>query len=159
MRKSFFTPFVVFAVLALPTHAAPAGTVADLAWMTGSWAGAVGPQTLEENWIQPTGSSIASLVRMTGRGATSMIELIVIEEEGDSLVLRIQQWNPGFVPRTPEPQTMELIELGKNSVAFRAISPGGMKTLAYSSPDPDSFNIDIENAQGAKFQLNLQARR
>ncbi len=132
-------------------------SVSDLAWMTGSWAGPVGPGTLEENWIQPIGGSIASLVRMTGNGATSMVELIVIEEENDSLVLRIQQWNPGFAPRTPGPQTMTLAEMKKNRVGFTA-TEGGMRSLAYSRPTPDTFNIDIETSAGAKFQINLKAR-
>ena len=44
----------------------PGATVADLAWMSGAWAGSMGgDNTLEENWIQPTGGSIASLVRLS----------------------------------------------------------------------------------------------
>ena len=114
--------------------------------------------TLEENWIMPVDGSIASLVRMTGNGSTSMIELIVIEEENDSLVLRIKQWDPGFKPRSPEPQVMELVSVGENSVSFRAVSEGGMKTLGYSRPASDAFNIDVETDKGAKFQIKLKAR-
>ncbi|MDP7575367.1 MAG: DUF6265 family protein [Pseudomonadales bacterium] len=134
-------------------------SIGNLAWMTGGWAGPAGPGvTLEENWIQPTDGSIASLVRMTGNGSTSMVELIVIEEEDNTLMLRIKQWDPGFKPRTPEPQVMKLISLGDNQVGFEAVSPGGMKTLAYSRPESDKFNIDIETSQGAKFQINLSAK-
>lgn len=150
---------ILISVTASSGRAETAASVKDLAWMTGSWAGPVGQQTLEENWIQPSGGSIASLVRMTGNGATSMIEMIVIEEEDDSLVLRIQQWNPGFKPRTPEPQTMKLVEMGKNRVGFKATESGGMNTLTYSRPNPDTFNIDIESGTGAKFQINLKARK
>ncbi|HJN50181.1 MAG: DUF6265 family protein [Pseudomonadales bacterium] len=139
-------------------RAEKAASVSDLAWMTGSWAGPAGQQTLEENWIQPIGGSIASLVRMTGNGKTSMVELIVIEEENDSLVLRIQQWNPGFAPRTEAPQVMKLDVMAENRVGFRATQAGGMKTLTYSRPSADTFNIDIETDAGAKFQINLKAR-
>src|SRR6187551_2699675 len=92
----------LFALTASPMLAAdgPAAKVADLAWMTGHWSGPMQGGTLEENWLEPTGASIASLVRASNATSTSMIELIVIEEESGSLTLRVQQWNPGFAPRS-----------------------------------------------------------
>jgi len=151
--------YAIAAVTSVSAAADPTGKVSSLGWMTGAWAGPAGPGvTLEENWIQPTGGSLASLVRMTTADATPMVELIVIEEENDTLVLRIKQWDPGFSPRTAEPQTMTLTELGERAVKFTAISPGGLKTLAYSSPTADTFNIDIETADGTPVQLKLNAR-
>ena len=134
-------------------------TVADLNWMTGSWAGPIGgEQTLEENWIQPTDGSIASLVRITGNGSTSMVELIVVEEENDTLVLRIKQWDPGFSPRTPGPQKMVLTAISDHQVSFTAAEPGGMKSLTYTRPADDIFTIGVENSEGAKFEITLKAR-
>ncbi len=67
-----------------------------LAWMSGSWAGPLGDGTiLEENWAEPEGGTIAALVRMTADGRNTMVELIVIEEQGDTLMLYVQQWDPG----------------------------------------------------------------
>ena len=151
--------FIVVTLITISAQTAWSGekiSISDLAWMSGHWSGPVGPGILEENWIKPVDGSIASLVRMTGDGKTSMVEMIVIEEENDSLVLRIQQWDPGFVPRTPNPQTMELLEMGENKVKFKATGTGGMKTLGYSRPSADSFNIDVETEQGT-FQLKLKA--
>lgn len=134
--------------------------LSDLSWMTGSWTGPVGPGlTLEENWIQPVDGSLAALVRITGNGKTSMVELIVIEEENDSLVLRVKQWDAGFKPRTPKPQTFKLVTMGENMVGFEAIDSGVMKTLAYSRPEEGLFNIDIENVEGGIYQINLVARK
>ena len=164
MSKTIFTTLlIVFCSLAAQPstadhHEAVKGSISDLAWMTGSYAGAVGPQTLEENWIQATDGSIASLVRMTGEGKTSMIELIVVEQDGESLVLHIQQWDPGYTPRPQGAQKMKLAALGDKSVTFAATGAGGMKKLSYSKPTPDAFNIDIETGEGATFQLNLKAR-
>jgi len=149
----------IAAITTFTAAADPTGKISSLSWMTGAWAGPAGPGvTLEENWIAPTGGSLASLVRMTTADATPMVELIVIEEENDTLVLRIQQWDPGFSPRTAEPQTMTLTELGERAVKFTATSAGGLKTLAYSSPTADTFNIDIETADGTPIQLQLNAR-
>lgn len=130
--------------------------VADLAWMSGSWAGPLGDQTLEENWTHPVGGSIASLIRFTGSGKTGLIELIVIEEEGGSLVFRVRQFSPGFIPRSVEPQTMLLTEIGDRRVRFEATEPGELKSLTYTRPAPDLFNIDVETGAGQTFQINLR---
>jgi hypothetical protein len=115
--------------------------------------------TLEENWLEPSAGSIASLVRSTNADQTTMIELIVIEEEAGSLVLRVQQWNPGFAPRSPAPQVMRLVESSPNKVAFEATGEGGLKLLSYSRPAPDQFVISIETPQGAKFDIPLTGGR
>ena len=70
---------------------ADAASVADLAWMSGSWVGPMGEQRLEENWTRPADGSIASLIRISGGGETELIELILIEEEEGSLVFRVRQ--------------------------------------------------------------------
>ncbi len=157
MPRSLSSVFVLICAVAVANafadeHMKP--TVADLAWMTGSWSGAMGEETtLEENWIHPVDGSIASLVRATGGGTTSMVELIIIEEEQDTLVLRIQQWNPGFSPRTPNPQKMILASLEENTVSFKATEEGGMSSLTYTRKD-DSFTITVETPAG-KFNIPL----
>ena len=159
-RSSLSKKFLGAAALLIGT--ACAGTlnagVADLAWMTGSWAGPAGPDsTLEENWSKPLDGSIASLVRMRGKGTTSMVELIVVEEVADSLVLHIQQWDPGFTPRPAGPQKMSLVSMGERTVSFKADGPGGLAGLTYSRPADDTFTVDVETAEGAKFQIVLKA--
>ncbi len=158
--RRFAQAFALTALTAAASfvHAGPPAEIEALSWMTGNWAGALGQNQLEENWIAVEGSSIAAMVRMTGSDATSMFEMITIEEEAGSLVLHIQQFNPGFVPRTPAAQKMELSEIGENSVNFVAVSEGGMKSLGYSNPNPETFIIHVVNAAGNKTDINLSAR-
>jgi hypothetical protein len=154
-------PFLALIGVTLATTvlAGPPAKISDLDWMTGNWAGALGPNQLEENWIGTEGGSLASMVRMTGNGSTSMFEVITIEEVAGSLVLHIQQFNPGFEPRTPAAQEMELTAIGENSVHFTALSEGGMKSLGYSNPNPNTFIIHVEQASGAKLDINLSKRK
>jgi hypothetical protein len=147
---SFFT--------SMASAAGPAATIDQLDWMTGNWAGQLGPNQLEENWIATEGGSIAAMVRMTGGGSTSMFEMITIEEVDGSLVLNIQQWDPGFKPRTAAPQTMELEEITANSVKFRAVTEGGMSSLGYSNPDAETFIIHVGRPDGSVVDLPLKAR-
>tara|TARA_R110002072_G_scaffold284396_2_gene448457 strand:- start:56890 stop:57387 length:498 start_codon:yes stop_codon:yes gene_type:complete len=137
--------------------AGPAATIDQLAWMTGNYAGNLGPNTLEENWIAPEGGSIAAMVRMTGNGATSMFEMITIEEVDGSLVLNVQQFDAGFKPRTATPVTMELAMIMDNHVHFNAITEGGMKSLGYTLAG-DTFTIHVEQASGQKMNIELKKR-
>ena len=137
---------------------AMAASIADLGWMTGTWSGAVGPGVLEENWTVPRDGSIQSVVRMTGGGQTSMVELIVIEEEDETLVLRLQQWDPGMKPRTEGPTVMKLAEMGESTVAFEVVGEGMFSTLRYTR-DGDTFTISITNPDGSSFDLPLTATR
>tara|TARA_B100000780_G_scaffold232408_2_gene172373 strand:- start:618 stop:1130 length:513 start_codon:yes stop_codon:yes gene_type:complete len=151
--------FSVLATLAGSSFAAgPAATIDQVGWMTGNWAGQLGPNQLEENWISTEGKSIAAMVRMTGGDATSMFEMITIEEVDGSLVLHIQQWDPGFAPRTESPQKMELSEITSNSVKFVAVSEGGMASLGYSHPDAESFIIHVGRPDGGTLDIPLMAR-
>lgn len=137
--------------------AGPPAEVSDLAWLTGSYEGAMGPgATLEENWSEPKAGSIAALVRSTANDATTMIELIVIEETEGSLVLRLQQWNPGWVPRTEGPQVMNLVSSEPNKVMFEAAGEGALKTLGYSL-DGDTFTISVSTEQGS-FDIPLERK-
>lgn len=138
--------------------AQPDATIDQLDWMTGNWAGMLGPNQLEENWIATEGSSIAAMVRMTGNGSTSMFEMITIEEANGTLVLHIQQFDPGFKARTAAPQEMILEESTANSVKFRAVTEGSMSSLGYSHPDAESFIIHVGRPDGSVANLPLKAR-
>ena len=153
MRGLLFGLGLVLVTCAPALAQRPAATIADLAWMTGHYKGSLGNGTLEENWAQPVGGSIASLVRSTADGATNMIELIVVEEEGDSLTLRLKQWDPGMKPRADGFQVMELLELGDKRVVFRNTGEDGIQRLGYSLVG-DTFTISVETAQGA-FDIPL----
>jgi hypothetical protein len=156
--SSVILSILFFAAISSTVQAGPPASVAQLSWMTGNWAGMLGPNQLEENWIANEGGSIAAMVRSTGNGATNMFEMITIEQVDGSLVLHIQQFDPGFVPRTESAQKMELAEITANSVKFVAVSDGGMPSLGYSHPDAETFIIHVGRADGGVFDIPLKAR-
>ena len=152
MKHSAIASFLVLLVATSAHAQGPAATVSDLAWMTGHYAN----DSLEENWAEPKGGSIASLVRGLGDGATNMIELIVVEEEAGSLVLRLKQWNPGMEERADGFQVMDLIEIGDHSVAFQNRGDEGIQRLGYSLSD-ETFTISVSTARG-EFDIPLTRR-
>ena len=88
-----------------------------------------------------------------------MIELISIEEEDDSLVLRLKQWNPGMTPRAEGFQVMKLVESKDRMVRFENTGEGGLAKLGYSRPADDKFVISIETPTGQAFDIELSAAK
>jgi hypothetical protein len=161
MRHTVISIVFAVAILSLgvsgPTHAddaAPPASVKDLAWMSGHWEGAVEDGFLEENWTQPQSGSIASLVRRRQEGATTFIEMIIVNEERGSLVLRLQQWNPDYQPRSAAPQVMKLVELDKNKVVFAATGPGFLRKLTYTREHQQFFIFAVTDQGPVKIQLS-----
>ena len=74
--KQLFLGFLIFVsafVTNIVAAAGPSAKIEQLSWMTGNWAGALGTNKLEENWIAVEGRSLAAMVRMTGGDATSCL--------------------------------------------------------------------------------------
>lgn len=160
MRRTLFV--LLIAVLLSVTGVAADNhgpKVVDLAWMTGTWSGGMGQGgSLEENWAVPKNGSMAALVRgYSPDGTTNMIELISIEEEDDSLVLRLKQWNPGMTPRAEGFQVMKLVESKDRMVRFENIGEVGLAKLGYSRPADDKFVISIELPNGQELDIPLNA--
>ena len=130
--------------------------VENLSWLTGSWDGQLGPNVLEENWSLPRSGSIGSLVRQTGPDGMGMVEMVFIEEANGTLELHLQQWDSGFVSRTPGAQKMTMSEMTENSITFLALGEGGLAELKYSRPTEDAFHIDVKTATDQAFTIRLK---
>ena len=153
-----FVTAIAFAGTATAGHhlASEQPVVSNLTWMTGNWAGDIGGPTLEENWTEAKAGSIASLVRITSPQGTAMVEIVNIQEMDDTLVLHIQQWDPGFVARA-DAQKMALESIGHQSVSFTAASPGGLKKLGYSLTEDGQFLVQVTTAEDQEMTLPLSA--
>ena len=151
--------FMAGALALIATHASADPKVADLAWMTGSWSGNAGPGVqLEENWSAPRAGTMGSIVRMVGE-TTSMMEVVYIEERDGTLMLYVQQWDPGFAPLTEKAQVMRMTSMGEREISFEAVGEGAMRGLAYSRPSDDDFVIDVTVGGGNKIQIPLKRLR
>ncbi len=83
--------------LLLLVTAALAGPLDDLAWMAGTWRGGDTETTIEEHWSSPVGSSMVGSFRLVAEGEPVFYELIVIEVEGGTPVMRLKHFDPGLV--------------------------------------------------------------
>ncbi len=94
----------------------PAATLADLEWMCGPWQGSLGEQNVKEDWSQPEGGTMSTMVRLLVGDTTAMIELIAIREHNASLILHLRQFTPDLQLVTN--QDMNLAEISQQQVAF-----------------------------------------
>ena len=68
--------------------------VEDLAWMAGTWRGAVGTHgSVEENWNRPLGGSMTGTARVLSAMRVQFYELLVIEMTDDGPMLRMKHFS------------------------------------------------------------------
>ncbi len=72
----------------------PAATIADVAWLTGTWAGDGLGGTFDEVWSAPAGGSMAGFFRLVRGGKPVFYELLSILEHEGSLEMRLKHANP-----------------------------------------------------------------
>ncbi|HVS02327.1 MAG TPA: DUF6265 family protein, partial [Thermoanaerobaculia bacterium] len=88
----------------------PAATLADLAWMTGSWEGTSGEVRMEEHWTAPAGGLMVGMHRDVGEGR-SFFEFLRLEETAAGITYLA---SPRGRPATPFP----LVEVGEQRAVF-----------------------------------------
>ena len=131
----------------------------SLAWMTGSWKGALGPQTVEETWSSPEAGSMDAMIRLSTPQGVQMIELIVIREvqvaDGrDNLVLHLRQFSPALELRNR--QDMQRQAITARSVSFVTDGSAGIQQLSYTLVAQDHLRVEVSFANGDVVTAHLQ---
>ena len=159
MRKLLITMAAVVLVGCATTKPstakAPEISIDRLAWLTGSWQGAVNGGLLEETWLPPKADTISALVRFTKDGRTEFVEIIKIEKVGKSFELRLQLYDPPMRPRSDKPHVFNLSKIEKNKITFQGISEGSHRKLSYERVAQDHFIIRFQTFEGRDFEINL----
>ncbi len=154
MKKAVANFAVVMSFCFCTPTLAQQHSVADLAWMAGSWVGQLGSSTIEEIWSRPSANSVQASVRIGTGGMTTVHEFIVISQVDDSLVLSLQRWGPGYEPLGPVTR-MTLVELTEQSVTFDADSTADIVRLTYRRKDEDTFEISVTMQDASEIVMTL----
>jgi hypothetical protein len=143
--------------LILLAAAALAAPLDDLAWMAGTWRGGGDGQHMEEHWSEPAGASMVGSFHLVVDGQPVFYELMVIEIEGDTPVMRLKHFDPGLVGWEKRKQCLSftLTEQQVGSWArFEEAATG--KQLVYTRRG-DSLTIELSHEDGLeRFELALQ---
>lgn len=123
---------------------APAANVADLRFLTGHWMGTASfGGSVECHWMAPSGDNAMGSIRMMKDGKVTVYEILVAEQTGPGVTLRVKHFNPGLTGREEKDVSDQyaVVELRNERVVLEKITgdplrviwekrPGGMLVAA-----------------------------
>jgi len=143
--------------------------VATLSFLAGAWKGPMGPDTAEEIWSAPRGSSLMGCFRwIDSTGTANMFEILTITEEKDATRMRLRHFSPTLVAKEAgeTPMTFVATEHAAARIVFSAEKDaGGIDRIVYEVV-ADELRIDVEFSpptgeakprQPLKFRLRQKA--
>lgn len=138
-----------------PAAVAPrrdAAPVSALAFLAGTWKGALDGDFVEELWSAPHGTSMMGCFRWVGAdGEASMFEILTISQEADATRLRLRHFTPtlGAKEASDKPMTLALAERTGSKAVFVAEKDAGMLSRIEYEVVGDELRIAVEFAPPA----------
>ena len=120
MRSFLATALGDLTMSKFPLHGLAGQSPAALSWLTGSWRGRNGPDSVEEHWSPFEGDSLMGMFRWVRDGKVLFYELVAIESEGELVRMRIKHFDPGLIGWEEKDRAMEavLVHLSGREAAF-----------------------------------------
>jgi hypothetical protein len=134
-------PCIMNAAAAQPARKLVPATIAQVAWMEGTWVGKDGGITVEERWTPPAGGSMLAVSRTVKDGRLVAFEFLRIEERAGGLVYVAQ---PGGKP----PTDFALTTISGTSATFENPDHDFPKVIRYTRR-PDG-SLEARVGDGAK---------
>lgn len=103
----------------------PPATLADVAWLTGSWKGTAFGNSFEEVWNPASAGSMVGMFKVFDeKDGVSFYELMLLVEHDDSLVLKVKHFTEDFVAWEDKPDyiSFPLVKLEQNAIHFSGLS-------------------------------------
>ena len=91
----------------------PSATLADMAWMIGSWKGNALGGEVEEVWAAPAGGAMLGMFRLIQKDKPVFYELMTLVEENGSILFRLKHFNPNMTGWEEKDKTIEFKFIGK----------------------------------------------
>lgn len=132
-----------------PIGGAPAAkaTVSQLAFIAGPWTGTLGDRTIEQHWSAPLGNSMVAMYRNVQDGQARLYELLVIEQDGEGVALRIKHFAPGvgLVGRQAKEEAVnhKLVRVEGQTAVFEGTGENPTR-VTFTRTSPDALSIVVE---------------
>ncbi|MCW5765369.1 MAG: hypothetical protein KIT68_05280 [Phycisphaeraceae bacterium] len=144
--------------------AADRAALEKLAFLAGTWTGAMGKDSVEETWSVPRGDTIVGMFRwQLPDGTTSMYELLAIRAEAAGPTLRLRHFDGAFEPWKAEAgglAAMPATVLEPGRVVFTTEGDkGGLTSVEYHCPTADELRITVNFRQAGREPLNFTLKR
>jgi hypothetical protein len=126
------------------------GTLAQMAWLAGIWAGAAGPATFEERWTPPAGGAMLAVSRTLKGDRMVAFEFLRIVERNEGLVYIAQ-------PNGRPPTEFTLTNITADSATFENPSHDFPKMIRYTRRADGSLEARVSDG-GQKGETFLFKR-
>lgn len=138
-------------VQASRSDAVVAASAGDLAWLEGNWHSGYGNGMLEFHWSAPAEGTIIGMFRWVAEGRLYFCELLLIEQEGESVVLRLKNFDAGLREweGRNDPMTFDLARLEPYRCVFDLRSLERPAFLLYEREDADTLHARFEVRNGS----------
>lgn len=139
---------------AIGTAPAAKATIQQVAFIAGQWTGTLGDRHIEQHWMTPVGTSMVAAYRNVQGTDPKLYELLVIEQEGDGLVLRIKHFNPGpgLAGRQPQGESVNhrLVKVDGQTAVFEGTGENPTR-VTFTRKGPDALDIVVARARDGKI--------
>jgi Domain of unknown function (DUF6265) len=129
-------------------------TVAQLGFVTGAWTGTLGDRIVEQHWSAPRAGSIIAMYRSIRADKPTLYEILAIEQDGESVVLRIKHFAPGagLVSQEAKDQSMDhvLVSVGDARAVFVGGTADAPVSISFVKAGPDALTITVERRREGK---------
>jgi hypothetical protein len=142
---------VLAAALAAPAGE-PAPTVADLAWMAGSWAMDAGPNRVEEAWSAPAADSMTGMCRFLRNGRMTLFEALTIETIEGEVRMHLLHYGPGLSRRHDDPLVYRLTSVEGTSAVFTNTVDDFPAAISYARTT-DTLTARLLDGEGVARQV------
>lgn len=129
-------------------------TIADVAWLAGTWTHDDGQGRFDEFWFPPAGGTMTGTSRQTKKEKTSMIELSSIEKDASGAwALHVRHFGAGLTPWKSEadgPLRLPLASHGAKEIAFEDPARAFPRRISYRAGADDTLEARVEGERGGK---------
>jgi hypothetical protein len=129
-------------------------TLADVAWLVGSWEGEAFGSQFEEVWNPESAGSMVGLFKLMKDDQVNFYELMVIVEEEGSLSLKVKHFSNDFIAWEEKEDyvTFKLVKLEENAIHFSGLS-------FYRNGDNEMTGYIVMLSKEKKSEEKLNYRR
>lgn len=122
----------------------------DLRWMTGSWHTSNGQQNVDEHWSLQ-GESLVGISRTLENNKSKVVELLLIEKQGEDWLLRLRFFGPAIDKATrgkDEPLRLKVIHADAQQLMCEGIGNEIGTTLSYTRIGNQKMQAKISKMRG-----------
>ena len=130
------------------------GSLADLKWIAGSWAGEAMGGRFEETWNPASADSMVGMFKFIKDDKVVFYEILTIVQKGESLLLRLKHFTPDLVGWEEKDKSIEfpLVSLSENEAKFNGL-------MFTRISDQEMHVAVVMKEEGGEQKLNFVCRR